>query len=246
MILTNIIILLVILFVIYFHKFINGDKCYTFLRSYYNQENGSFCTKETFSESGSNASDVLTTAQLGLMALYFGDLNKAQRAGNYLISFLSIQPDIHHSFYLQGTADGKPVTSFPNEKASLYVLSRDQEKQKHGILGLIVTFLCKLYDATHEDSFLSSAKSYMRFLQDMHPSTFEDEVSGYVAWGAASLAFATKNEALLDVSIQATNQLLSRFESLKQDLESLSFRDCKKIAEFGICVNEVQALICRM
>ncbi len=216
------------------------------LRSFYNPDNGSFCTKDSFKESGRHDSDALTTAQLGLVSLYFGDVNKAKRAGNFLISFLSLQPDIHHGFYLHAGPDGRPSTSFSNEQASLYVVMKERENQQQGILGLMIVFLCHLYQATKDEGFLSSARAHMNFLHDMKPSVFENNVSSNVAWAVASLAGVVKREELIHLAIKTTDHLVEQFEWNTKRIETLSFRDYKEIAEFAISLNEIQSILCRL
>jgi hypothetical protein len=67
-------------------------RAYHYLQSFYHPRQGGFTTQKPY-EQNDNTIDVLTTAHLGLVALYLGDLKKARTAGHLLQTFLFLQPD---------------------------------------------------------------------------------------------------------------------------------------------------------
>jgi hypothetical protein len=74
-------------------------RAYDYLQSFYHPRQGGFTTQQPYGQSD-NTMDVLTTAHLGLVALYLGDLKKAQTAGHLIQTFLFLQPPNQTYFML--------------------------------------------------------------------------------------------------------------------------------------------------
>ena len=210
-----------------------------YLRHFYHAEVGAFATLSPIAEGAANEVDVYTTAQLGLMSLYFGDLNKAKRAGNFLIRCLSIQPDIHNSFYLHLNEEGRFMTAFSNEEASFSHISVHQTNEGDFILGLIMLFLGKLYIATQDQSYLSNARAYLGFLRGCDSAILGKDATPMIARGVTSIATITKDEAILDIAFKTTDAAIENFSKSLMTAESSNNQMFDEVAEYAICVKKI-------
>lgn len=179
-----------------------------YLQLFYHPEQGGFTTTQPYG-TGDNVVDVLTTAHLGLLNLYFGNLEKAKQAGNLLHKFISIQPDINQGIYLRLDGNGKLVTEFPSDSAVLFFVSAKQAYQAYFMIGYPIAFLGKLYQATGEASYLDAAKNYLDFALSCHGSIGSFHFSHKVAWGSAIIADLTKNAKYFDFCTSIADYLVS-------------------------------------
>jgi len=180
---------------------------FQYLRLFYHPEEGGFITQKPYGE-GDDAMDVFSTAHLGLVSLYFGDVNKAKRAGNFLQRCLSMQPDVSAGFYLRIGGDGRYVTTFPDEAANVNLIHTNQPSQHYFMLGYVVGFLGKLYNATKDQGYLMTAKSYMEILNKCDDSLYVTRLSNQVGWGAAVLANISKEKRFINVAIKIGDWLV--------------------------------------
>lgn len=210
-----------------------------YLQLFYNPDQGGFTTAQPYGM-GENVVDVLTTAHLGLLNLYFGKLEKAKQAGNLLQKFISIQPDINQGFYLRLDGNGKLVTQFPTDSAVLFFVSAKQPYQAYFMIGYPIAFLGKLYQATGEAGYLDSAKTYLDFALSCHESIRSFHFSHKVAWGAAIIANLTKDAKYFDFSTSIADYLLSIQDAegcfLKEEQAHSSF---DQTAEIAIWLKEI-------
>lgn len=212
-----------------------------YLQLFYHPEQGGFTTAQPYGK-GDNVVDVLTTAHLGLLALYFGDVAKSKSAGNLLQRFISIQPDIHTEFYLRLDGNGKLLTEFPADSAILYCVSAQQPHQAYFMLGYAIAFLGKLYQAIGEESYLDVAKIYLDFALSCHENIRCFNFSHKVAWGAAIVANLTKDAKYFDLSTSIADYLVSIQDAegcwLKDEPPHTSF---DQTAEIAIWLKEISA-----
>lgn len=155
---------------------------------------------------GDAQSDVLTAAHLGLHALYTGQESKARAAGKVLQKALD-QSRESGTFYLRFTADG-PVKDYPEDGAFLFALDSTKPQQGFFMVGYPLAFLCLLYRATAEDSFLETAQHYFDFLfgcQGVDAFHFSHKV----AWGASMLTNLTGEQRPRGLCEQIVSHLLS-------------------------------------
>lgn len=164
------------------------------LRRFYMPEQGAFTAIAPIGEAEA-VLDFPTTAFLGWVSLYGGDLVKAQRAGNFLQRCLSMQPDMRSAFYLRMDDDGRFMTSFEGKQSFYHVILRQKADQAYGELGFAMGVLGKLYAATSDNSYLVSAKASFECVQGLN----EDGRSNIqVAWGAAVLAQLTNESRFIE------------------------------------------------
>lgn len=212
-----------------------------YLQLFYHPEQGGFTTAQPYGK-GDNVVDVLTTAHLGLLNLYFGKLEKAKQAGNLLQKFISIQPDINEGFYLRLDGNGELVTEFPQDSAILFCVSAKQPYQVYFMIGYPIAFLGKLYQATGEAGYLDAAKNYLEFALSCHESIRYFHFSHKVAWGSAIIAYLTKDAKYFDFSTSIADYLLSIQDAegcwLKEEPAHSSF---DQTAEIAIWLKEISA-----
>jgi hypothetical protein len=84
---------------------------FEYLRSCHEPDRGGF---RTSGSSGCNdgGTDALTTAHLGLVCLYFGDVQRAEGAGRWLAQLLARQPDLRAGLFLRLDRSGQALRCF--------------------------------------------------------------------------------------------------------------------------------------
>jgi hypothetical protein len=214
---------------------------YYYLNSFYHPNLGGFTTNKPYGQE-KNIVDVLTTAHLGLVALYFGDLEKAQSAGRLLQKFIDVQPDSQSRFYLRINDEGEILTQFPKQASIFFEVSTNQPNQAYFMIGYPIAFLGKLYLATGDDAYLKTAKNYLEFALSCHESIRSFHFSHKVAWGAALIAKITSEPKYVELSTNIVNYLLSIQDSegvwLKEEPIHTSF---DQTAEIAIWLKEISA-----
>ncbi|MFO1256976.1 MAG: hypothetical protein U1E78_00875 [Gammaproteobacteria bacterium] len=168
---------------------------FQYLRQFYEPEQGAFTARAPRGEAEA-VLDFFSTAFLGWVSLYGGDLVKAQRAGNYLQRSISLQPDIRSSFYLRMDDNGRFITAFESRNAYYHVISRQKERQAYAALGFAVGVLGKIYAATSDANYLMTAKSCLESVQGLS----EGESDIQIAWGASVLANLTKESRFIELA----------------------------------------------
>jgi hypothetical protein len=164
---------------------------YRYLSSFCHKKNGGFTTQKPYGES-ENIVDAFTTAHLGLTSLYFGGLEKAEKAGHLLQKFFSIQPHLGSGFYLRMDDAGRLITEYAKAAALFHKVSASESEQAYFMIGYPIAFLGKLYLATANTEYLEAALRYLDFAMGCHSSIRAFHYSHKVAWGAAIIAGITK------------------------------------------------------
>ena len=216
---------------------------YRYLQSCFNPKNGGFITHQPDGKSNSNhVVDVITTAHLGLAALYFGELDRAKSAGNLLQRFISIQPDLVSGFYLRLNNNDELITQYAEEKAIFYQVSAVNPYQAYFMIGYAIAFLGKLYQATNDSDYLDCARSYLDFALGCHENIQAFHLSHKVAWGAAVVANLTGETKYIDFANSIVEYLLTI-----QDVSGAWLKDepphvCfDQTAEIAIWLREISA-----
>jgi hypothetical protein len=214
---------------------------YQYLTSFYHPKHGGFTTNKPYGQAD-NVVDVLSTAHLGLTALYFGDLEKANSAGELLQRFVSMQPDIKQGFYLRLNDAGKIITDFPQQASIFFKVSTLQPDQAYFMVGYPIAFLGKLYQATHDRRYLDTAKRYLDFAFNCHDNLRTCHFSHKVAWGAAIVAKLTGEQRFADLATDITDYLLNIQDTkggwLQEQPAHTSF---DQTAEIAIWLREIAA-----
>ena len=180
----------------------------SYLQAFYHLGNGGGTTRHLYGE-GDNTVDALSSAHLGLAALYFGDKERALAAGNVLRRMLELQPHATQEFLLRLDNNGKLISEFPSDQSVFYAVSMTQPNQAYFMLGYPVGFLGKLYEATGDSSVLNSATAYLEILLSSRGNLQKFYFSHKVAWGSAIIARITKEPQYLQLSQEIAHYLLS-------------------------------------
>ncbi|MDJ0680550.1 MAG: hypothetical protein QNJ18_11880 [Xenococcaceae cyanobacterium MO_167.B52] len=218
-----------------------ATKAYQYLKSFFHERNGGFTTNKPYDQSH-NVVDVLTTAHLGLAALYFGEIDRAKRAGNLLKKFISIQPALNNGFYLRLDNGGELITDYAKEKEIFYQVSALKPYQAYFMIGYPIAFLGKLYQASNDDSYLDCAKKYLDFALACHENIRKFHFSHKVAWGSAIIANLTQESKYIDFATSILDYFLNIQDTsgawLKDEPPHVSF---DQTAEIAIWLREVSA-----
>lgn len=185
---------------------------YQYLTTFYHPTLGGFITQKPAAQTPPTV-DVLSTAHLGLTALYFGDLDKAKRAGDLLQTFAALQPDSQQGFYLRLDNEGRLLTAFPPEASLFFTVSAVQPNQAYFMVGYPAAFLGKLYQATGHPPYLDTAKSYLEFALSCRDHLRTCPWSHKVAWGAAIVAHLTRERRWAELAESIADSLLSHQEA---------------------------------
>lgn len=214
---------------------------YDYLQTFYHPRQGGFTTQKPFGQNDTSI-DALTTAHLGLVALYLGDLKKAKTAGHLLQSFLNLQPHRREGFYLRLNDDGGLITDFAQDLAMFFFVSSNQPNQAYFMLGYPIAFLGKLYAASHDSQYVDTAKEYLDFLLACEGNLRTFHYSHKVAWGAAILTRITRDPRYRELAESITDFLLqtqSQDGRWLTDQPAYTFFD--QTAEIAIWMREISA-----
>ena len=181
---------------------------YDYLQTFFHPKLEGFTTRNPYGQSD-NSVDVLTTAHLGLVALYLGNQKKAKAAGQLIQTILSLQPNTKKGFFLRLNGEGNLITDYPKESALFFHVSATQPDQAYFMLGYPTAFLGKLYSATQDPHYLHLAREYLEFLLTCQGNLRAFHYSHKVAWGAAMLARLTKDPRYTALAKDITDYLVA-------------------------------------
>ena len=124
----------------------------------------------------------MSTAWMGVTSLYFGNIDVAGKTAQCSISMLE-QQQREDRFYFQMTRDGKLVTEKENPEAQFIDISKP--KQCYWEVGFAMLLMCKMYQATGDQSYLDYARRFFEFKLRCYDDRFT-----YWGSGKSSLASA--------------------------------------------------------
>ena len=139
----------------------------------------------------------VSTAWMGISALYFGKSDVAEKTAQCCLSMLAQQPD-ENRFYCQMTGDGKLVTE--KEDPKVLFVDTSKPKQNYYELGLPMMLMCRLHQATGKPSYLDDANRFFEFNLRCYDDKFSFVFSGKTAFAAAIYYFTTGDEKARDAA----------------------------------------------
>ena len=214
---------------------------YDYLQTFFHPKLEGFTTRNPYGQTD-NTVDVLTTAHLGLVALYCGNQKKAKAAGQLIQTILSLQPNSKKGFFLRLNNEGNLITEYPGESALFFLVSATQPNQAYFMLGYPIAFLGKLYSATQDPHYLHLAKEYLEFLLTCQGNLRTFHYSHKVAWGAAMMARLTKDSKYTELAKDITDYLVatqSQDGRWLTDQPAYTFFD--QTAEIAIWMKEISS-----
>ncbi|MFI4938189.1 MAG: hypothetical protein ACHQJ6_06750 [Candidatus Berkiellales bacterium] len=177
------------------------------LTHFQSQDHGGFATSGAWGKHD-EAMDVITTAQLGRLSLFFGMKFEAIKAGEFLSWNINHQPKLTESLYLFVNNDKKHILKYPREMEMIYVVNKSLPNQAYFMIGLPCAFLVDLFLATKQAHFLNAAKQYADFALECHESIKSFHFSHKVAYAMAMLYRYTKEEKYLSMCKSITEYLI--------------------------------------
>ncbi len=183
------------------------------LRRFDHSRNGGFCLTAPFRGDGTDVIELLTTAHLGLTALYCGELPLALSAGRALRDFCSLQPEPERRLYLRMNDSGELITDFPEQARHLHVVEIGTPDQLWFFVGHPLVFLVQLARATSSAehmaaAHLETAQTYAAFALACGETMTREHSSHQVGRGAALLHWATGKREHAELAHVIAEQLL--------------------------------------
>ncbi|CAF3294222.1 unnamed protein product [Rotaria sp. Silwood2] len=186
------------------------DSAYNYLDAY-SYENGGYLTNKN--ETNNNGiTDILTTAHLGLLQLEHGNIERAIKAGNYLLKVFEKQSDLTNGLYLRLDKNDNLITNYSSEMSWAYIVRKNEPQQAYFMIGYPIGFLVLLYEKTNDKKFLQGAKDYMNFALTCNEHVYSSNMSHKLAWSAALLYKYddTLKEKYLDAIEKITTSLINQ------------------------------------
>ncbi len=188
-------------------RFDVAQPAYDYLKHFFNPKLGGFTTQRPYKDEQEMV-DVVSTAHLGLLSLYFNDVETAKAAGGFLAAVLDKQPDMANKFFLRVDGRGQLITTYSHETALLHQVGAREHNQAYFMVGYPAAFLAILFQATGEKRFLETAKRYLDFAMRTKGNIISFHYSHKVMWAAALLAGITGNASYAQFAQSIANHLV--------------------------------------
>jgi len=179
-----------------------------FILRFLSTANGGVFSRLEFAQAGSGRQDMVSTSQAGSACLYMGLWAEAIRIGDWFIEMLRLQPDLEHSLYACCDPAAGPITSYPADQATMYVVDTTQKMQLYFYPGIAMGFLAKLYLATGKREYLEASEIYFDFTTRCAEDRYSIGQSGKVGWGAAQMYAITGDEKYRRAAIEVGDFML--------------------------------------
>ena len=175
------------------------------MNNYYNKDMGSFrsaCNPFT------DEYDV-TSAAMAVELFILTDMEKAKRAGDFLIRHIENQPDLSHFYYSRVDASFNYIKQ-PNPRSEMYShVKIGAEGQGLWMVGMPIAVLTMLYEATGEQKYLDGALRFFDAYVSCGDVIYRALGSGKAMWGASMLYRITQDKKFLDVAKGIADYFLS-------------------------------------
>lgn len=181
---------------------------FEYLRACHEPVRGGFRTGGCSAHANDGVTDALTTAHLGLVCLYLGDIQRAVGAGRWLARLLAMQPELRSGLFLRLDGSGDLVRDFPPDAAAFHVVSAHLPDQAYFMIGYPIAFLAKLFEATGEGAHLRAACGYLDYALSCTGNLRSCPTSHKVAWGAAVLGGITGDPRSKELAATIADHLL--------------------------------------
>ncbi len=189
-------------------RFDLAQPAYEYLKTFFHPTLGGFTTQGPY-QGAQDIVDVISSSHLGLVSLYFNDLERAKKVGAFLDQLLDQQPDISNKLFLRVNGRGELITTFARENSRLNQVSVHEPNQAYFMIGYPIAFLSKLYLATAERRYLETAQRYLDFAMHTKGNITGFHFSHKVMWGAACLATITGSAKYAEFAKSISEHLLA-------------------------------------
>lgn len=179
--------------------------------------------------------DSCSTGIAGLALLSCGEIGDAVRAGDFILRIVDSK----------GNLDGKFFTSWDTEQGLMTDVFKDDDplhlhkqfcvdagaeagKEQTWMIGLAMTFLAKLFDATGDERFLAGADKLFEFFHTMDETRWTNPASCKVMWGGSVLYRLTGNKKYGETA----KRMLDFFSNAQYDwggwVHTMVFKDAEE------------------
>lgn len=144
--------------------------------------------------------DVPFACGAGFACLITGNLEAARRVARFLQTIYDAQPDIGNKFYCFWSRSRQAsITEADADFQLRFVVENDVDRmQRWTIGGIAAAFLCRLYLAEPQESYLDLARKYQTFSMAATDAQFSYPSACKSSWGAALLYQVTGERQYLD------------------------------------------------
>lgn len=185
------------------------------LRRFSNPGFGGFCLTGHYRGDGSDVIELLTTAHLGMTALFCGELPLALAAGHCLRRFWEHQPEPGRRLLLRMDDTGEFIVDWPDDAAHLHVVDNSKPGQAWFFVGYPIAFLVMLTHATSNSAnlaraHLATAKAFAGFAERSGDALLADHHADAVAWGLGLLAKVTADPKYRELAESIARGVIAR------------------------------------
>jgi len=139
----------------------------------------------------------MTTAWIGVTAVYFNDMKTALTCADWCVKLLESQPD-PGKYYFETTPDGRLALEADGGEC----IDRTKLKQCYWEIGFEMLLMNRLYQITRDEKYLGYTKRYMEFLLTCAEDTWAYWGSGKAALGCAMYYSFTGDERALESAVK--------------------------------------------
>lgn len=217
------------------------------LRRFANPGFGGFCLARRYCGDGSDVIELLTTAHLGMAALFCGELPLALAAGHCLRRFWEQQPQPERRLLLRMDDAGELIVDWPDAAARLHVVDASKPGQAWFFVGYPIAFLVLLASATGNSAnlaraHLATAKAFAGFAERCGGALLSDDHAHAVAWGLGLLAGVSGDSSHRELAHAIAEGLVARqsdgtWQNAASDLERVD-----QSAEAALCLFELASM----
>lgn len=183
------------------------------LRRFANPGYGGFCLAGHYRGDGSDVVELLTTAQLGMTALFCGELPLALAAGHCLRRFWEQQPEPARRLLSHMDDAGDFIADWPD--ASLHGVDGRKPGQAGLLVGYPIAFLVMLANASGNSANLArahvaTAKAFAKFAERGADALLTDDRAHTVAWALGLLHRISSEPKYRELAHAIANSLVAR------------------------------------
>ena len=167
--------------------------------------------------------DTSSTASAGMALLACGQIEEAIKAGDFVVRVIESNPEPTRFFFSSWDAEAGLVTDVFGEEdqnavfgRKQYCLSTESEASQElvWLMGKPLAFLCRLYDATGEQTYLNAASDLFSFFHHLDDTKWSNPASCKVMWSGGDLYRQTGDRSVLEVVERLLHFFVdSQFES---------------------------------
>lgn len=179
-----------------------------FLLSQQDPEHGGFYSRRVV-PGEKELSDTMSAGAAGFACLAAGQIEAAERVGEYLSHIVDLQPTPDERFFTTIEADGQLGTDVGEDAVGWRIIETKIENQCWYAVGLPFAFLIQLADATNEARFRDLAQWYFDFqMRCVNP--WDGGSSGKAGWGCAMLYRITGEERYRDIAFRVADMIMGK------------------------------------